>query len=236
MVPGRGAKHSGAYNGVAAVSAGSAVICTPSSLNQPVVGNTVVFPYLASVFTATVASTAGTCATGSTARTLSAAMPSGSTNAQAEWFAGTSVQTLSASVSGAACPSSITLTNSILPSPATETNVAAFGLIQIDGEQLSYFGKTNTGSLGTNFLTITGCAQNGTARAAHAAGATVVPLNQYRPNLPWPVAPTVNPNATTPSVAAFYPAWNMRAMPPLPLRTRMAMPAPWVLGHSPTRF
>ncbi len=207
---GSGANGSGAYNGVAQVSDGSAVICTPATLTQPVVGNTIVFPYLATVFTTTVASTAGSCAAGSTARTLSAAMPAGSASTQAEWFAGTSVQTLRANVSGAACPSSITLTNSVLPSPAAESNVAPFGLIQIDGEQFSYFGKTGTGTLGSGYyLTITGCAQNGTARAAHSAGATVVPLNQYNPAIPWPVAPTVNSNATTPLNAAFYPAWNV---------------------------
>jgi len=92
-------------------------------------------------------------------------------------FAGTSPQTINANVSGSGCPASIGLTNSILPVPYYESNVAPFGLIQIDGEQFTYFGKTNaTGSLSSNVLTITGCAQNGTARSAHTSGATVVPL------------------------------------------------------------
>ncbi len=61
-----------------------------------------------------------------------------------------------------------------------------------------------------NFLTITGCAQNGTTRAAHAAGATVVPLNPFKPSYPWPVTPTLNAGDTTPAgTAGYYPAWNV---------------------------
>lgn len=199
-----------AYNGVASITAASAVMCVPTSETAPAVGQTVVFPYLSSVFTASVSSTAGSC-TSSTARTLSAPLPSGSTNSQAEWFAGTSPQTINANISGSACPASITLTNSILPVPGYESNVAPFGLIQIDGEEFSYFGKTTALSgLSTNFLTITGCAQNGTTRAAHTAGGTVVPLNPFKPAYPWPVTPTLNSGDTTPSgTASYFPAWNV---------------------------
>ena len=204
---GSGPNFSGAYNGVANVAASSAVICTTSS-KVPAVGNTIVFPYLSSVFTTTVASTAGSCGTG-TARTLTAAMPSGSTNAQAEWFAGTSVQTLGGSYSGTGCPATMTLTNPITPSPNGESNVAPFGLVQVDGEQFTYFGATGPATPSTYFLAITGCAQNGTSRSAHSSGATIVPLNPFKPATPWPVTPTVNTGFTTPLLAAYYPAWNV---------------------------
>ena len=85
---GPGPNQSGAYNGVANITAGSAVICIPSTETAPTIGETMVFPYLASVFTATVSSTAGSCSGGATPRTLSAALPTGATNAQGEWFAG----------------------------------------------------------------------------------------------------------------------------------------------------
>jgi hypothetical protein len=201
----------GGYNGAAAITASSAVICVPATETAPAIGQTIVFPYLANVFTATVSSTAGSCAGGASTRTLSSALPSGSTNSQAEWFAGTAPQTINATVSGSGCPASISLTNSILPVPYYESNVAPFGLIQIDGEQFTYFGKTNaTGSLSSNTLTITGCAQNGTTRAVHTAGATVVPLNPFQPAYPWPVTPTLNTGDTTPAgTASYYPAWNV---------------------------
>jgi len=201
----------GGYNGAAAITAASAVMCVPATESAPSVGQEVVFPYLANVFTATVSSTAGSCSGGASPRTLSSALPSGSTNSQAEWFAGSSPQTINANISGSGCPASISLTNSILPVPYYESNVAPFGLIQIDGEQFTYFGKTNaTGSLSSNLLTITGCAQNGTTRAAHISGATVVPLNPFKPAYPWPVTPTLNTGNTTPSgTAGYYPAWNV---------------------------
>jgi hypothetical protein len=208
---GPGSNFSGAINGVAAISAASAVMCVPSSETPPAVGQKVVFPYLASVFTASVSSTAGTCSGSAVARTLSAPLPAASTDAQAEWFAGTSPQNLATAITASTCPSSITLANPITPAPGYESNVAPFGMVQIDGEQFTYFGKTNAG-LQTPANTLYGvqCAQNGTARAAHAVGATVVPLNQFQPSYPWPVTPTVNANDTTPSgTAGFFPGWNV---------------------------
>jgi len=208
---GPGPNLSGAINGVASISAASAVMCVPSAETAPKVGQKVVFPYLASVFTASVSSTAGSCSGGATARTLSAALPGGSTNAQAEWFAGTSPQNLATAISSGTCPATITLANSINPAPGYESNVAPFGLVQIDGEQFSYFGKS-TASNPTPANTLYGvqCAQNGTARAAHGAGATVAPLNQYKPSYPWPVTPTLNSGDTTPAgTAGFFPGWNV---------------------------
>jgi hypothetical protein len=208
---GPGTNLSGAYNGVAAIAAGSAVMCVPNAETAPAVSQTVVFPYLAQVFTATVASTAGTCATGNTARTLAAVLPAGATNAQAEWFAGTSPQHLATAIGSVSCPSTITLANPIGPVPGYESNVAAFGLIQIDGEQFSYFGKSVAGNpTPANTLYGVQCAQNGTARAAHPLGATVAPLNNFKPTYPWPVTPTVNAGDTTPSgTAGYFPGWNV---------------------------
>jgi hypothetical protein len=208
---GSGANLSGAFNGVASITALSAVMCVPNAETPPAVGQTVVFPYPASVFTSTVSSTAGSCPAGSSARTLAAALPSGTTNGQAEWMAGTSPQNLATAITSGTCPATITLANNIGPVPGYESNVAPFGLIQIDGEQFSYFGKT-TASNPTPANTLYGvqCAQNGTARASHSTAATVVPLNQFKPAYPWPVTPTVNSGDTTPSgTASFFPGWNV---------------------------
>jgi hypothetical protein len=208
---GPGANHSGAYNGVANVTAASAVICIPPTETAPTVGETMVFPYLASVFTATVSSTAGSCSGGATPRTLSAVLPTGATNTQAEWFAGSSPQNLATAIGPGTCPSSITLSNSITPVAGFEANVAPFGLIQIDGEQFSYFARSNAGNTTpANTLYNIQCAQNGTARAAHSVNATVVPLNNFQPSYPWPVTPTLNAGNTTPSGnAGYFPGWNV---------------------------
>ena len=208
---GPGPNHSGAYNGVANITAASAVVCIPSTETAPTVGETMVFPYLTSVFTATVSSTAGSCSGGATPRTLSAVLPTGSTNTQAEWFAGSSPQNLATAITSGTCPSSITLSNSITPVPGYEANVAPFGLIQIDGEQFSYFSRSNAGNTTpANTLYTVQCAQNGTTRAAHAVNATVVPLNNFKPSYPWPVTPTLNSGNTTPSgTAGYFPGWNV---------------------------
>ena len=208
---GPGPNLSGAINGVAGITAGSAVMCVPSTETAPSIGQKVVFPYLPTMFTTTVASISGSCSAGSTARTLAAALPSGSTNSQAEWFAGTSPQALATAVSSGTCPTTLTLANSINPAPGYESNVAPFGLVQIDGEQFSYFGKSTASNPSpANTLYGVQCAQNGTTRAAHGAGATVVPLNQFKPSYPWPVTPTLNSGNTTPSGnAGYFPGWNV---------------------------
>ncbi len=173
-------------------------------------GATVIFPYLASIYTSTVASTAGSCSTGFTARTLNASLPSGATNAQAEWFAGSSVQNLATAIGSGTCPTSITLSNNINPVAGYESNVPPFGLIEIDGEQFTYFGRSNAfNPTPANTLYGIQCAQNGTARAAHASAATVFPLNRFQPAYPWPVIPSINTNDTTPSATAtYYPGWD----------------------------
>ncbi len=47
---GSGPNHCGAFNGVANVTAASAVMCIPSTETAPTVGETIVFPYLASAY------------------------------------------------------------------------------------------------------------------------------------------------------------------------------------------
>lgn len=208
---GGGPNLSGATNGVANITASSAVICTPNAITSPTVGMKIVFPYLSSIYTGTVSSTGGSCSGGFTARTLSSPLPTGSTNTQAEWFSGTNPQNLSTSISSSSCPSTITLSNSINPVAGYESNVAPFGLIQIDGEQFSYFGRSSAANPSpANTLYGIQCAQNGTARASHASSATVVPLNLYKPSYPWPVTPTVNSGDTTPTgTASYFPGWNV---------------------------
>ena len=89
--------------------------------------------------------------------------------------------------------------------------MAPFGLIQIDGEQFTYFGKSNASNpTPANTLYHIQCAQNGTTRAAHSASATVVPLNDFKSTYPWPVTPTINTGDTTPTgTAGFFPGWNV---------------------------
>jgi hypothetical protein len=199
----------GASNGVASITSGSAVMCVPNAEMPPAVGATVIFPYQATIYTSTVASTAGSCSTGFTARTLNANLTA--TSAQAEWFAGSSVQNLATAIGSGSCPTSITLSNNINPVAGWESNVPPFGLIQIDGEQFTYFGRSNAGNTSpANTLYGIQCAQNGTTRAAHSASATVFPLNRFKPAYPWPVIPSINTNDTTPSgTATYYPGWNV---------------------------
>jgi hypothetical protein len=199
----------GASNGVASIASGSAVMCVPNAETAPAVGATVIFPYITNIYTSTVASTAGSCSAGSTARTLNANLTA--TSAQAEWFAGSSVQNLATAIGSGTCPTSITLANNINPVAGWESNVPPFGLMQIDGEQFAYFGRSNAGNTSpANTLYGIQCAQNGTARAAHALNATVFPLNRFKPSYPWPVIPSINANDTTPSgTATYYPGWNV---------------------------
>jgi hypothetical protein len=109
----------------------------------------------------------------------------------------------------------LTLANPITP-PLTPTqadtgsNVAPYGLVQIDGEQFSYFGNSDYPAAvnSTPSITLTGRAQNGTAAVAHSIGATIVPLNPFQPTFPWPVTPSLN-TLTMPANATYFPAWDI---------------------------
>ena len=228
-IQGPGANNTGATNGVAVTTQNSALICIPSSETEPPVGQTIIFPYFASIFTSTVASLTGSgCAGGSNPLTMAAALPntSGYTSIQSEWFAGTNVQTITQSnasgsyangipATGRTYPFYLRLANNINP-PATPnpqgtgSNVAPYGLVQIDGEQFSYFSDSSypASTSGTYWIQITAGAQNGTTAASHATGATIVPLNPFQPTWPWPVTPSLNAGVM-PANAVYFPAWNI---------------------------
>ena len=83
-------------------------------------------------------------------------------------------------------------------------------MIQIDGEQFTYFGRSNANNPSpANTLYGIQCAQNGTARAAHSSSATVFPLNRFKPAYPWPVIPAIGGTTTPSSTATYYPGWNV---------------------------
>lgn len=200
----QGTFNSGGFAGVGAVNSSTPTILTVGSSQFPANGAKLVFPYLSSVFTTTVASGGGT------ANIVMANSYPGATITQAEFIAGTSPQNLSTSISSGSCPTTITLANDISPKPGREVNIAPFGLIQIDAEQFTYFGHSVAGNpTPANTLYGIQCAQNGTSRAAHSSSATVVPLNNFKPATPWPVTPTINSGQTTPVNASYYPGWNV---------------------------
>lgn len=228
-IQGTGPNNNGATNGVAVTTQNSAVICIPTSEKQPPVGQTIIFPYFASVFTSTVSSLTGAgCATGSNPLTMTAALPntSGYTTTQSEWMAGTSVQTITQSnaggsfangipATGRTFPFILRLANNINPpltvnAAATGSNVAPYGLVQIDGEQFSYFSDSSypASTSTTYWIQITAGAQNGTSAAAHSLGATIVPLNPFQPTWPWPVTPSLNAGVM-PANASYFPAWDI---------------------------
>ncbi len=133
-------------------------------------------------------------------------------NAQAEWFAGSSPQNLATSIGSGACPPSITLANSINPVPVLRIECCPVrdgadrrGAVHVFRQvRLRPTQPRRTPSMASQ------CARNGTTRAAHAVGATVVPLNPFQPSYPWPVTPTINTNDTTPSATAgYFPGWNV---------------------------
>lgn len=217
----------GAQNGIAAVTNGSNVMCLPSGIALPPISSQpIFFPYQAagtSIFKTTVSSYAGSCGSGSPVTLGTAWTPP--TNTQAEWFTGTSVQTISTAISSGTTintsnPLTITLANNINPTPLNQpypgsdtldSNVAPFGTVIIDGEQFTYFGTSAyPASTSTTYtLTLTGRAQNGTTAASHSTGAIIAPLNPYHPTWPWPVFNTSggSPNGitSTPATAEYFP-------------------------------
>lgn len=248
----QGRNNGGGYAGVGSINSSTpthlAVGGVDSGGGYPLNGDVLVFPYLTTVFSTSVASGGGTANL-----VLANAYP-GATNTQAEFIFGTSGQSLAQAVSSGTCPGQIFLSNSIFPQPDWESNFAPFGLIQIDGEQIAYTSHVNAGfnlqpwsgnlTYGINqMVTVSGvwyqslqgnnfnhapassgsywtviptpyvlygisCAQNGTSRAAHSLNAPVVPLNNFKPAIPWPVTPTINSAQTTPVNASYYPGWN----------------------------
>lgn len=218
---GTGAYKTGCLNGVATVANASTLACIPTSETLPAVGSEILFPgYAAGTanFETTVASqgTSG-CATGNNGITLSAAFVPATPAAPVEWFAGTSLQTIQTAIpaTGRTFPMTVTLGNPILPIPSTTqyaspAGFGSWGLVQIDGEQCSFYGNSNipASTTAAPSITLTACAQNGTAAAAHSIGAFIAPLNPLQPTWPWPVTPTLTSNQTTPANAEFFPSFG----------------------------
>src|SRR5208282_2602822 len=105
------------------------------------VGAEVLFPFLPTMFTTTVASTAGSCSAGFTARTLTAAIPniSGYTLTQTPVYASTSstgIQSLATSLAAGSLsyPVTITLANACAPTPGWDSNMAPQGRLKLGSE------------------------------------------------------------------------------------------------------
>lgn len=197
---GSGANGSGSIVGVGAATNGSTTL-TVASAAVPTVGETILFPFASTgLFVTTVSNVSGSTVT------LASSFP-GATTAQEEFFAGTSAQNIQTEITASqTMPFTVTLGNSIDPSPSTESNFAPYGLIEIGNEQFKYVGYSKVSPY---TITLTARAQNGTTAADHAVGAVIAPLNPFQPSYPWPVTPTINSGATTPANASYYPAFNV---------------------------
>lgn len=216
----------GSQNGVASVTNGNAVMCVPTGITRPPIGQTIFFPYQAAGtanFVATVSSYAGSCGSGTPVTLSTTYTPP--TASQAEWFTGTSIQKVSTSISSATLintgsPLTITLANPINPTPLNtpypgsdtgDSNVAPFGTVIIDAEQFTYFVTSAypASTSGTSTITLTGRAQNGTTAANHSGSPIIAPLNPYQPTWPWPVFNTsgasINGATSTPATAEYFP-------------------------------
>ncbi len=197
---GSGPNGSGSIVGVGAATNGSPTL-TVASASVPTVGETILFPFASTgLFVTTVSSVSGSTVT------LASSFP-GATTAQEEFFAGSSAQNIQTEITASqTMPFTVTLANSIDPSPSTESNFAPYGLVEIGDEEFAYIGYNKTSPY---TITLTARAQNGTTAADHAVGAVIAPLNPFQPTYPWPVTPTINSGTTTPANASFYPAFNV---------------------------
>lgn len=197
-IQGSGANLTGAGNGVATTN-GTTLICVTGG-TVPTVGQQIMFPYLSGgLQETTVASTAGTCGTG-TPRTLSASVATGT---QQEYFFGTSIQHTGIDFPASRTyPFTLTLANSISPNAGSPYPLAPYGMFQIGAEQCTY---TNA-NYQTVALTVSAC--TGTA-VDHPVGSFIAPLNPFKPSSPFPVFPTINSGDTTPSNASWFPGHNI---------------------------
>lgn len=201
---GPGPNNGGAINGIATTN-GTTTICIPSaSIKFP---NTtglsqIMFPYQSTLLETTVSSTSGSCAGGFTGFTLSASIPAGT---QQEWFAGTNIQHTTIDFpTSPSFPFTLTVANSIAPSPSSEWGAAPYGLIKIGSRSCLYNGYSKTGTYSYNLTSCTG------TNTDAPLGSFIAPLNPFKPTYPWPVVPTLNIGDTTPtSTAAYFPGHNV---------------------------
>lgn len=198
----------GGVNGVSTIAQNSAVICTSNSYASPVVGRHIIFPYFASIFSAVVSSTAGSCPSGFTARTLSVAFPNTSTYnaAQAEWFAGTAIQSTTTAIpTTISYPLTLALTLPINPAAGWISNFPQHGTVKVCGIEAEYMGFSGQGIV----------LRRGPASSAGCTGTTPIAVvnmcrakNMLGPggvDQPWPVIPSINSGDSTPSGANWFP-------------------------------
>jgi hypothetical protein len=205
----------GGKNGVASVTANSAVICVPTALGYvPTPTQTIIFPYFPTVVVASVVNNTGVgCSAGFTGSTISPAMPNNSsyTLAQSEWFTGTAFQSTTTTIpTTITYPLTLTLTLATNPIPGWESNIADHGVVKVCGIDAEYMGINNYGSPYEIVL------RNGPTTTAGCSGTTVIAPMSPCParNLigsssdqPYPVTPTLNSGDSTPSGATVFPAW-----------------------------
>lgn len=193
-----------ATNGVASITNGQTVICVPNALGRMPAISQIIFPYTSTVFKTTVTSLTGAgCASGFSPATMAAPAPA--TVAQAVWISTTSIQNLLVAIPAGAVsyPTAFTVTNSIALIPGYEGNVATHGWFKVGSEEYGYTGVANAAG-GPYTLHVT----SGPATSSGwAVGSAVVPLNpcSAERNTPYPVVPTVNSNAPTPTGAVYFP-------------------------------
>ena len=187
----------GATNGTSIITQNSAVVCSPNLGRIPAVGAPIVYPYqTGGMFVTTVSSTAGSCSSGYTARTLASPFPntSGYTANHAEWFTYTTPQTLAVAIPGTiSLPLTIQLALPFPPSSSFENGVSSHGRIEIGNQQWDYMGDNFGGTAG-GLPTIT--LRNGPTSvnggSGYGVGSVVFPVNpcQAMYNQPWPVVPS----------------------------------------------
>lgn len=201
-----------AHNGVASTTASSNVICVPTALTPPTVGQKIMFPYFTKIFTATVSSNTGAgCSAGFNASTLNAVLPAGDTATQAEWFTGTALQSTTTTIpTTITYPLTLTLTLATNPIPGFESNIADHGVVKVCGIDAEYMGINGYSSPFEIIL------RNGPTTTAGCSGTTpIAPMNPCparnligsSADQPYPVTPTINSGDSTPSGATVFPAW-----------------------------
>lgn len=204
----------GGSNGVASITAGSAVICVPTALGRTAPNSiNIVFPYLPvnQLFQTTVLNQTGTgCPGGNVGVTLNAALPAGTTASQAYWEAGTAFETGETTI-----PTTINyplaITVSLPSAPDPQGTMAGHGHVILGNGSV----RLEADYLGNNYSATPGSATivlrrgPGTITSALTAGAyTIIPTNPCPANfeVPPPVFPNINGSSgVTPANAVDTP-------------------------------
>jgi hypothetical protein len=211
-IVGPGANGSGTINGVASTTAGSANICVLSA-SVPAAGSQIIFPYFPALFVTTTTTAAGTCTSG-TPLTLSAAIPTGDTLAQAEFFAGeapgsspsgTAIQkTTSAfpvvSARATAKITAFSITSNVVTFTASNTFVA--------GQEVTVFGLSTGTYLNGQHFTVSSTGLSSTQFEAAFTYGNVASTTDTGTANPYPftvtLANNINPSPNGPSNMAPF--------------------------------